>query len=230
MKNPNEELLRHLMKQYHRHNQWRLNNGLFIPHAYPSPIKKLSWWDDVGFILNGRRIMVWWVHPRMKYVDAIEDMAWKEAGDPPLRGTDLFEPCEKEWKKVGRSRKKVISYRSHATPESQQNYYTKLRAIEMRMQTEGIDLVVSPSMSVETLSWCRGVSLCIPIEVRDEVELGTLATLARRLLKSEITLADTFPGYQYGRADWLSEAECREAKADDDIINLANTAPLDVDG
>lgn len=106
MKNPNQELLRRLMNQYHRHNQWRLGNGLYIPHEYPHPIKKLSWWDDVGFILNGRRIMVWWVHPRMKYADAIEDMAWKEAGDPPLRGADIFEPSEKQWKKVGRSRKK----------------------------------------------------------------------------------------------------------------------------
>jgi hypothetical protein len=207
MKNPNQELLRRHMKQYHRHNQWRLNNGLFIPHAYPNPIRKLSWGDDVGFILNGRRIMVWWVHPRMKYVDAIRDMVWKEAGDPPLRFGDLFEPREKVWQKVGRSRKKVSSFRSPPTPETQENYYVKLFTIEKRMQVEGIDWVVRPSMSVETLSWCRGVSLCIPIEVRDEAELGALASLVRRLLKGETTLDDEFPGYQYGREDWLSEAK-----------------------
>lgn len=209
MKNPNKERIYRLMRQYHRHHQWRLENGLYIPHAYPNPIKKLSGWDDVGFILNGRRIMVWWVHPRMKYADVIEDMAWKEAGDPPLRGADIFEPSEKQWKKVGRSRKKVIAYRSHPMPDTQRDYYTKLRAIEMRMESDGIDLVVHPSMSVEILSWCRGVSICIPLEVRDKDELNALATLVRRLLKGETTLADEFPGYQYKRGDWLSEAELR---------------------
>ncbi len=217
MKNQHEELLRRIMKQYHRHNQWRLENGLYIPHAYPLPLNKLSWWDDVGFILNGRRIMVWWVHPRMKYADAIEELAWKEAGEPPLRGADLFEPTEKQWKKVGRSRKKVIAYRSHPTPDIQKDYYSKLATIKKRMDTEGIDMVVHPSMSVETLSWCRGVSLCIPIEVRNKAELSSLATLARRLLKGETTLADEFPGYQYGRGDWLSEADLRHLRDQADL-------------
>jgi len=39
-----------------------LHDGLFIPHTYPDP-QALSGWDDVGFILNHRRVMVWWVHP-----------------------------------------------------------------------------------------------------------------------------------------------------------------------
>lgn len=105
--------------------------------------------------------------------------------------------------------KKVIAYRSCPTPDTQRDYYTKLFAIEKRMASEGIDLMVNPSMSVETLSWCRGVSLCIPVEVRDEVELNALAMLARRLLKGKTSLADEFPEYQYGREDWLSETELR---------------------
>ena len=209
MKNSKQERFRRLMRQYHRHHHWRLENGLFIPHAYPEPRKLLSWWDDVGFILNGRRIMVWWVHPRMKYVDTIEEMAWEEAGDPPLRGGDLFEPSEKQWKKVGRSRKKVVGYRSHPTPDSQQDYYTKLFAIEARLKSEGVDLTVRPSMTVKTFNWCIGVELCIPIEVRDREDIGTLAALARRLLKGEMRLADEFLGYQYGRKDWLAEADLR---------------------
>lgn len=208
MKNPNQERLRRLMRQYHRHHQWRLENGLFIPHAYPKS-RKLSWWDDVGFILNGRRIMVWWVHPRMKYADAISDMAWKEAGDPPLRGADLFEPSEKQWKKVGRSRKKVVAYRSRPMPDSQQDHYAKLRAIEKNLESEGIDQVVRPSMSVKAVSWCTGISLCVPVDIRNKEEIGALVALAKQLIKGEKTLADEFPGYQYGLRDWLSEADLR---------------------
>jgi len=206
MKNPNEEQLRRRMRQYHRHHPWRLDNRLFVPHIYPDA-KKLCWWDDVGFILNGYRVMVWWVHPRMKYADAIADLAWKEAGDPPPRDTDFF--GEKQWKKVGRSRKKVISYLMRPISEIQQDYYAKLRTIETRMETGGIDLVVHPTLSVEILSWCRGISLCIPMEVRDKEGISALAAVARRLIKRETTLADEFPGYRYGREDWLAEAELR---------------------
>jgi len=208
MKNSNQELLRRLMRQYHRHHPWRLDGGFFIPHLYPKP-RKLSWWDDVGFILNGRRVMVWWVHPRMEYADAINDMAWKEAGDPPARSADMFVPGEKQWKKVGRSRKKVASYLCRPTPDSMQDYYTKLRAIESRMESEGIDLVARPSISVKRLAWCTGVEICVPVDVRTDEEVRALALLARRLLKGETNLANEFPGYEYGRAEWLAETELR---------------------
>ena len=209
MKNPAQERFRIQMKQYHRNHPWRLDGGLFIPHAYPEPLKVLSWWDDVGFVLNGRRVMVWWVHPRMKYADTISDMAWEEAGAPPLRGTGMFDSSEKEWKKVGRSRKKVVAYRTHPLPDSQREYYAKLRAIEMRLESSGIDRVERPSMSVKSLPWCTGLDLCAPIEVRDKEGIGALAALARRLIKSETTLADEFPGYQYSQENWLSEANVR---------------------
>lgn len=208
MKNPNQERLRTLMRQYHRHHQWRLMNGFFIPHLYQQP-KKLSWWDDIGFILNGRRIMVWWRHPRMEYSDAINELAWKEAGDPPARPVDIFASSEKQWKKVGRSRKKFASYLCRPTPDSLQEYYAKLGAIESRMESEGIDLAVRPSISVKRLWWCTGVDLCIPVDVRTDKEARALAGFARRLLKGETSLASEFPGYVYGRAEWLAEAELR---------------------
>lgn len=208
MKNPNQERLRHLMRQFHRHHPWRLSDGFFIPHLYPKH-GKLSWWDDIGFILNGRRIMVWWRHPRMEYSDAISELAWKEAGDPPARSADMFATSEKQWKKVGRSRKKVASYLCLPSPDSQQEYYAKISAIESRMESEGIDLAVRPSISVKRLSWCTGVDLCIPVEVRTDEEVRALAGLARRLLKGETKLASEFLGYEYGRTEWLAESVIR---------------------
>lgn len=208
MKNMNQERLRRLMRQYHRHHPWRLEGGVFSPHLYPKP-RKLSWWDDIGFILNGRRVMVWWVHPRMEYADAINDLAWVEAGEPPAHSADIFAPGEKQWKKVGRSRKKVASYLCRPTPDSQQDYYVKLRAIESRMELEGVDLVVRPSISVKRLAWCTGVELCIPFDVRIDEEVRALAWLVRRLLKNETTLTHEFPAYEYGRVEWLAEAELR---------------------
>jgi hypothetical protein len=209
MKNPNQERLGRLMRQYHRHNPWPLQNGFFIPHLDPNS-GKLSWWDDIGFILNGHRIMVWWVHPRMKYADAINELAWKEAGDSPARAADMFVSGEKQWKKVGRSRKKVASYLCQPMPDSQQDYYAKLDAIESRMESEGIDFSVRPSISVKRLAWCSGVEFCLPADARTATEVRALAGLAKRLLKGETTLSREFPAYEYGRAEWLAEAEMRK--------------------
>ncbi len=55
-----------------------------------------------------------------------------------------------------------------------------------------------------------GISLIAPLEVRNEAELANLALLARRLLLRETTVEAEFPGYQYGRADWLKEREAHQ--------------------
>jgi len=166
----------------------------------------------VGFVMNGRRIMVWWVHPRMRYADAISDLAWQEAGEPPCADGDIFgrRAGKKIWKKAGRSRKKVVAYEASPIPETRREYYEKLRTVEARLESEGIDFEVQPSMSVKCYSWCFGVSLCVPLEVYDKGELLALAHLAKRLLKGETTLDDEFLGYLYGRNDWLSEADFRK--------------------
>ena len=50
-----------------------------------------------------------------------------------------------------------------------------------------------------------GVSLVAPMEVRSESDLTDVADLAKRLMLWKTTLQKEFPGYQYGRADWLRE-------------------------
>lgn len=115
MKNRHFELLRTKMRDFHRHHPWRLHNGLFIPHAYTEP-RSLSWWDDVGFILNGRRVMVWWQHPRSKFSDEIAKRAQQEAGVMP--DELLFRDEERQWKRVGRSRKQVVVHRTQWSSEA----------------------------------------------------------------------------------------------------------------
>ena len=54
--------------------------------------------------------------------------------------------------------KKVSSYLTYQSPDAMRAYYDKLSSIKMRMESEVIDLVVRPSMSMEILPWC-GVSI-----------------------------------------------------------------------
>ena len=208
MKNPKQEKLRLMQRQYHRCNQWRLvQGGLYIPHSYAeTKPDSLSGWDDVGFILNDRRIIVWWQHPRHVYADALDERSWQEAGDSP-QDNWLTEGSTKNYKPVGASRKKIVSYTSREPSAEQSQYYDKLRIIRQRLTTEGIEMDVSPSCKFERLNWAMGISLVVPVEVRNENELAMVAILAKRLVLRQTTLEAEFPGYCYSRADWLREQE-----------------------
>lgn len=69
MKNPHLEYLAQRMREDHRHHPWCLSEGgLYIPHNHDGmKPDALSHCDEVGFLLNGRRFMVWWEHPRAIY-------------------------------------------------------------------------------------------------------------------------------------------------------------------
>lgn len=214
MKNPNQESKRRRRRQYHLNNPWHLSaRGLFIPHEYPRP-RELSWSDDVGFILNRHRVMVWWIHPRLKYANAIGDVAWAEAGEPPRSLDDVFDSalCPPIHKRRGKSRKKVVAYRSPPMSATTRAFYDRLNAIEARLTTDGIDLIVRPSMSITALDWCLGVLLCIPIEVSTEADVRELAATARRILTRGRSLAAAgIPSdYLYSREQWQAEASARQ--------------------
>lgn len=206
MKIPRLDRLAELQRQYHRNHPWRLSQGgLFIPHAYwdirPDSLSK---WDDVGFILNGRRIIIWWQHPRCVYSQALEELAWQEVGRGP-RDNWLTEGGTKNFKRVGRSRKKLVSTTLREPSAAQQAHYDLLHATTARLSAEGIDMDVSASCKGKRLNWAMGYSLVAPLEVRNERELSAVADLARRLILGQTTLEAVFPGCRYGRADWLRE-------------------------
>jgi len=98
MKQSHYEILRRKQLEYHRYHPWRLSErGLHIPYSFEDLRPGASsTWDDVGFILNGRRIIVWWQHPRHIYSNAINKKAWEEVGDGP-RDNWLTEGGTKTW-------------------------------------------------------------------------------------------------------------------------------------
>lgn len=218
MKNRYFEHMRRKMREYHRCHPWRLDGGLFIPHAYPeADTKKLSWWGDVGFILAGRRVIVSWRHPRYVYHDAIAQQAMEDVPAPNTPSTlEKFlsgqEPGTKHWLKLGRSRKKVVSGTMPGTADEWVAFYDAVNECEDELARVGIDLEVVPSMRVGLCSTATTVDLVAPIEVRSKEDVRALAMLARRLLKRETTVADEWRSYSYGRDAWLSESELRQSR------------------
>ncbi|MDP2832055.1 MAG: hypothetical protein Q8Q28_01910 [Pseudomonadota bacterium] len=206
MKNRQFELRRRLARQYHRNKRGdHFEHGILVRHDYgeidPS---RLSWWDDVLFILGGLRVAVAWQHPRHVYRGMVEDAAMKATHHlhEKIDG-ELFEGAVKSYKKVGRSRKKVQSYTMTRRP-GEQEWLDALRVEEARLCKEA-EFSVVPSLKVETLDWCRFVKIVAPIEVSNVAELRMLADLVRRILKGETTLASEFPGYVYGKAQWIGD-------------------------
>jgi hypothetical protein len=115
MKNHYQERLRQRAKLYHRNYSLEVDaSGLYTHHVFETE-RQLSWRQDFGFNLNNRQVMVWWKHPRQQYRDAIDDEVWKAAGDMPNNGDDLF-VADPNYKRVGRSRKKITGHTSRPTP------------------------------------------------------------------------------------------------------------------
>jgi len=198
------ELNRRLARQYHRNKRGDLfEQGILVRHDYSDvDPNSLTWWDDVMFILGKVRINVVWRHPRHAYRDMIEDAAVKAVEHlyEKIEG-DLFAGAEMTYKKLGRSRKKVQSYTTSRRP-GEQEWFDALRAEETRLSATA-EFVVAPSFRVETLDWCRFVEFVAPIEVRHVGDLRRLADLVRRILRAETTLEQEFPGYVYGKAQWV---------------------------
>jgi hypothetical protein len=74
MKNLHIERLKRLAKQHHRTQSGEhFEKGVKAYRDYDGlPPERLTWWDDVAFILNDYRVELAWHHPRMAYEDAIE--------------------------------------------------------------------------------------------------------------------------------------------------------------
>ena len=208
MKNKYFDLMRKSAKKYaktwHRHNQLTPLGNVLI-HCYDNHQHEMGWWDDVMFRLGGQIICVWWVHPRMQFSDQTRDTAHDAL--PPAPPWDITGGSTPNYKLLGKNkkRKKIVSYTMSPTPITFEEW-----ADEWDKKTEEVrrttDLVIRPSMKIEQLDWCRGVSLCIPEEAIDAVSVEKMAEIAKQLLRGETTLEELYPDYIYTRHDYEADA------------------------
>ncbi len=211
MKNKHFDWIRSEAKKYsktwHRANK-RTPLGNALIHCYddPSLKKDKGWWDDVQFKLGNQVITVWWIHPRMAFSDATDTVAHDSL--PPAPEWNWAAGSVKNYKKIGKNknRKRLISRTIPSSPDSFTEWCDmwKERRKEVR---ESTDIVIRPTMKVEQLDWCRGVHLCIPMEVIDAASVEQMAEVAKKLLRGETTLEELYPEYTYTKEDWAAEKE-----------------------
>ncbi|CAM8664629.1 hypothetical protein MCEMSEM18_01307 [Comamonadaceae bacterium] len=214
MKIPRFEAMSRSQREYHRSHSWGLSDGgLYIPHSYADmTADSLSRWDDVGFILNKRRVIVWWQHPRFVYSGALWDVVHDVVGEGPIDNW-LTDGGTKNYKRLGRSRKKWISTTLREPSPAKQAHYALLRSTFERVSDEGIEHSVTVSWKPKRLWWAMGVNIVAPLEVRNEKDLAGLASLAKRLIKGQTDLKSEFPDYSYTRQDWLRERDVQSEES-----------------
>lgn len=209
MKNSYQEKLRISAKIFHRNNRGeRFTNGLIVRHLYDETnMTKLSWWDDVSFILNNYLVQVSWIHPRLAFKDQIEIDAHKKVEHLDIGVDDFMSQSKPNYTKIGRSRKKIISHT--LTGPLISDSWKQAFDVAYTETLKEADYQIEPYIKLEWMPHGRFVELCAPIEVRNEQELMVLATLVRRLLKHETTLEEEFPHYVYTEENWVAESKLR---------------------
>ena len=209
IKNSYQEKLKKSAKVFHKNNRGeKFTNGVIIWHQYDEAgITKLSWWDDVSFILNDYLVQVAWIHPRMAFKDRAEDNAHKKVAHLDSGADDFMGQSKPNYVKVGRSRKKMIS-RTLTGSFLSSDWMQAFDAAYAETLKEA-DFQITPFIKVEWVQHGCYVEICAPIEIQSERDLMVLVNLVRKLLKRETTLEQEFNDYAYAIDEWIAESERR---------------------
>jgi hypothetical protein len=168
---------------------------------------KLSWWEDVSFILSDYLVQVAWIHPRMAFKDRAEEDAHKKVAHLDRGADDFMGQSKPNYVKVGRPRKKIIS-RTLTGPLLSSDWMQAFDAAYAETLKES-DFHITPFIKAEWVQHGRFVEICAPIEIRSEGDLMALINLVRKFLKREATLEQEFADYVYARDEWIAESERR---------------------
>jgi len=196
-------------KAYHRLHPWDLNgHGLMVPHDYSErKTESLSWWDDVGFIFGKRRIMVWWMHPRMVYRDRLDEMAFQQC-DKAYPRNEIWRMHSKPIRRKGGYGKRPKTFGYLLSPlyaDEHRRYYEHLNETQALLAKQDHGWVIQPSLKSTVLNWCQGIDLVLPVEICCEDDLRCLREVVERYLRGDRSVLSGYSAYTF--ADWQSDQE-----------------------
>lgn len=197
-------------KLYHcNHHGDQFDEGVLFRRTYDEiKATSFSYWDDAQFIINDYRVSLWWVHPRRRFLDLVEQQAF-DVTPSPLPAFSIFDNSTTNYKIVGRSRKKIAGYTMAPIPPVMKQYFDDVELAEINIIATAT-IEVRPTMLVKWYGNCKGIDLCVPFEVHNRGDLKQLVALTRKLLTRETTLQREFGDYTYSNIDWLREHELTE--------------------
>lgn len=196
-----------------------MREGVYIPHCYDQdPPRDLTWWDDFGFMLGSQWVSVAWVHPRMAYKDAVDELAHAEVSHLYMRdkGDDILSNMTPNYEKVGNSRKKIVTYTSNQS-DSRSTWFAAFMEAQKLLMASDNGIIIKPSIRVEQLKWSRYVSVLYPVELRNEADIVAFAgRIKGHLLRTE-NVMDNVTDYTYSVNDYLAEKTLDEVVSCDTL-------------
>lgn len=205
MKNIFYENIKHKLKR-RPHRDWTFVNKIYCHHSFENITPNdLTWWADFGFMLNNYYVSVAWEHPRMQYSDQIDTAASEQVQHLyDEDGVDnIFNDAKPIYIKVGKSRKKISSYRRDSS-NSKSLWFKALQAEKEKLKKEA-DFIITPNIKVEWVAYGKDVTICAPVEIRTVEDVALLSLIIKRLLKYEININEAFNANSYTRKNWLSD-------------------------
>jgi len=159
------------------------SKGFYLPHCYEHKQQSdLTYWDDLIFWLNGIRYVVTFVHPRMKYQDACNDVSWKKLR--PSRPESETKWNVYKTKKLGKSRKKAVLFTMEDTNEEALNAWHKQLWEEEAKYVKESDIVVKPHVRVVSWNHAKNIDICIPYEILSEEQAMFVIEMIKEHYKS----------------------------------------------
>lgn len=213
-KNKHYEQLRASAKRYAKTAKndscWDTKRGIKVYHVYypegDENYRDKTYWDDVAFIKGSQQITVWWTHPRYQYSEKVDEQAYAEANEkyPNRPAVDILKNSVPTYKYIGKNKKrKRVAYWTLDTETSDEFYpFWRQRREELCFES---DYVQKAKFEVKQYGYCRGVEICIPMEVRNEDDLKTLCDFVNKCLDNPDHFVQTYGQYQYTREDWKKE-------------------------
>ena len=203
-----ENIKRQFKKASHR--KYHFENKVYCDHSFnETGPSDLTWWADFGFMLNDCYMNVDWIHPRTEFKDTLREKAFQVKHLYKEKYYEnLMDKSEPIYKKLGKSRKKTLAWRTTLRNLNTDGFELALKLAEDNLQKEA-DFIIKPSISVEWHKYGKSVSMCAPVEIRSVNDVADLAQIIKRILKHEISVDEAFNHHRYTRLNWLDEFEIR---------------------
>ena len=214
MKNRAIEAMKQRAKLYHRKEHGdQFTNGIIARYLYTEMTPETpTFYDDAVFIVNDYRVALWWVHPRDRYRNLVHTEAVRRVAHLHPE-SDPYADMTPNYKRLGRSRKNIVSWTQQLTRDEFRIYFDLLTDMERQVGQE-VEFEVRPTITIALHNWCKGLNLCAPFEVRSEADLLALTHVARRLVKRESSMSQEFGDVVYRQSDWLADIQLIEAIKD----------------
>lgn len=159
-------------------------------------------WVDFSFKMGSQIIGVTFIHPRYAFSEEIRSETFRRYHELRPRISDILSDSTPNYRKVGASRKKIVSWSMDTTSWGfDRDVYSDIEG----EVANTIDVTIKPWMHVRQTRWSRYVTICAPIEIQGPDNLVSLMSFIENLLRGIHRIDEVYKDYSYTREDFLKE-------------------------